>query len=466
MKNTIEAIKYGMDVLKVSPNKMFSLLESSQGYTGDDYGRWLANEIINIAEKDGVGFSQLLVKKFAIISEILGNVDVSIKQEWLDTFKRLLGTENIVSVNFDEIGTSIEGLDWYSDIDLMFDKGFADKLPKFDGKYAFVAKLESDPCDKSSELFKYAKEHNIICKNKGSLLLHRMCNYVDANQLGSEFVFAFFVNTQFLCDVENRDTLSFFLKYFSCKGFVVDSSELLTSLTYENHYAFIVCTPRDSQSVQDGFVLTTRVLTDEGFKRVGKSKRYSRSVDSAFTDFKADGNVLGSLHFSNGVLKAHSLDNLSNNEVDTDNELPITDVNFREAVVVYAVWWSLRYCGFSTDIKKLLTGSTDFEDLFYNCLPLFLFNTDSYFVGGSTFDVTTSEFIIKMLDEAEVHFSYEAKELMSVCKGFLDFCGDDVKGKTFEDIREEANHDGLNNSYLLALAKLKEYICSMYRRME
>lgn len=467
MKNTIEAIKYGMDVLKVSPNKMFSLIESSQGYNGSDYGRWLANEIIKIAEKDGVGFSQLLVKKFAIISEILGNVDVSIKPEWVSVFKKLIGTETVVSVNFNELGTTLEGIDWYSDIDLMFDKGFSDKLPKFEGKYAFVAKLESDPCEKSGELFKYAKEHNIVCKNKGSLLLHRMCNYVDANQLGSDFVFAFFVNTQFLCDVENKDTLSFFLKYFSCKGFVVDSSELLTSLTYENHYAFVVCTPRDGQAVQDGFVLSTRVLSDEGFKKVGNSKRYSRSNESAFNDLKLGGTTLGSIYFSNGLLEAHSWDDFENIDFGSlRGEYPVTDANFREAVVVYSVWWSLRYCGFSTDIKKLLTGSTDFDELFYNCLPLFLFNTDSYFVGGCPLDVTESEFITKMLDAAEVHFSYEAKELMSVCKGFLDFFGEEVKGKTFEQIREEANHDGLNTSYLMALAKLKEYICSMYRRME
>ena len=71
-----------------------------------------------------------------------------------------------------------------------------------------------------------------------------------------------------------------------------------------------------------------------------------------------------------------------------------------------------------------------------------------------------------LFDTALVIFSFVAKELMTVCKGFLDFCGDDAKGKTFETIRIEANHDGLNNAYLLALTKLKEYICSMYRRME
>ena len=86
MKSTVEAVRYGIETLKVSPNEMFSLIESSQGYTGDDYKRWLANEIIKIAVKDGVGFSQLLVKKLAITSEIMENVDVSFKPEWLGVF--------------------------------------------------------------------------------------------------------------------------------------------------------------------------------------------------------------------------------------------------------------------------------------------------------------------------------------------------------------------------------------------
>ena len=57
MKNTREAIRYGIETLGVTPEEFFSLIESSNGYSGDDYGRWLANEIIKIAEKDNVGYS-------------------------------------------------------------------------------------------------------------------------------------------------------------------------------------------------------------------------------------------------------------------------------------------------------------------------------------------------------------------------------------------------------------------------
>ena len=71
MKNTIDAIKYGLETLKVSPKELNSLIESSKGYDGDDYKRWLANEIIKIAEKDDVGYSQLLAKWFNLIQSII-----------------------------------------------------------------------------------------------------------------------------------------------------------------------------------------------------------------------------------------------------------------------------------------------------------------------------------------------------------------------------------------------------------
>lgn len=462
MKNTVEAVKYGISTLKVSPNEMFSLIESSKGYEGNDYKRWLANEIIKIAEKDGIGFSQLLVKKLAIVSEIMENVDVSIKPEWLDTFKSMLSVDNIVSVNFDEIGSPLEDIDWYSGIDLIFDRSFSDKLPVFAGDYAFVAKLESDPCDKSSELFKFAKEHNIVPKNKGSLLLLRMCNYVEAGEIGNEFKFAFFVNTGFLYDIDNKDIVSFFLKYFNYDGIVIDSSELLTDVSHKNQYAFVVCTPRTGTLSQSSFILSEKAIVEGKLVTVSDKRRYSRSPLSAYDNLPNEGKPIGELLLTGNSLKAFSID--GNERL---NSVLITDKNFKEAVVIYSVWWSLKYCGFSTGIKELLTGSQDFEELYYNCLPLFLFNTESYFSGeNNIFDVTTSEFIKNELESAEVHFSYEAKELMSVCKGFLDFCGEDAKGKTFETIRAESVHDGLNNAYLLAINKLKEYICSMYRRME
>lgn len=468
MKNTVEAVRYGIETLKVSPNEMFSLIESSQGYEGSDYKRWLANEIIKVAEKDGIGFSQLLVKKLSIVSSIMENVDVSIKPRWVEYFKACIGknAENIYSINFDEVGQLLEGIDWYNGIDLFCDKTFSDTLPELGSSYAFVAKLESDPCDKSSELVKYAKEHNIVCKNKGSLLLHRMCNYVEANQFGSEFMFAFFVNVGFLYNLENQDSIDFFLRYFHYVGVVIDSSDLLTDVSGKNKYAFVMCTPRAEEVIQNGIRLPEITCTEDYIEVSAQFKRYSRGSKFEFDylrDTVSSGSRLGTIYMDKGNLKVVS--GLEDTRSNLD-DIAILNTNYREAIVFYSVWWSLRSCGFSTDIKEIITGSQDFDELYYNCLPLFLFNTDSVHSIDSDFNVEESDFAKKLIDEAEVHFSYEAKELMTVCKGFLDFCGDEAKGKSFEDIRLEASHDGLNSAYLLALSKLKEYICSLYRRLE
>ena len=48
MNKVKDAIRYGIETLGVTPEMMFNLIESSNGYAGEDYSRWLANEIINI----------------------------------------------------------------------------------------------------------------------------------------------------------------------------------------------------------------------------------------------------------------------------------------------------------------------------------------------------------------------------------------------------------------------------------
>ena len=118
MRKAKSAVMYGMETLRVSPDELFKLIESSQGYDGDDYNRWLAGRIIEVAEKDGVQFSQLLAKKFVIVNEILEEVsDVqSIKEEFLDIFKSTLN-DTLYSVDFEGLGEAVE-VDWFTGLDL------------------------------------------------------------------------------------------------------------------------------------------------------------------------------------------------------------------------------------------------------------------------------------------------------------------------------------------------------------
>ena len=40
MKKTTQAIKYALEELHLTPDKLFQLIESAQGYSGDNYELW------------------------------------------------------------------------------------------------------------------------------------------------------------------------------------------------------------------------------------------------------------------------------------------------------------------------------------------------------------------------------------------------------------------------------------------
>ena len=138
--------------------------------------------------------------------------------------------------------------------------------------------------------------------------------------------------------------------------------------------------------------------------------------------------------------------------------------------------------GLFSGISDILDGHPDYPSLVGNCIPVFLFDIDSRFKDIGTveykgvsyklnncFDIASSALVERLLDEGSVYFSYEAKELLQICKGFIDYfkenCGEDMTGKTFEEIRREANNEDLNRAYLNALKNCKEYISSEYRAM-
>ena len=484
MKRTIEAVKYGIETLGISPNALFDLIKSSNGYDGDDYNRWLANEIIKIAEKDGVGYSQLLVKKFSIISSILDGVDVSIKKEWLDFFSSMLGVDSglVMSINFDGIGTKFEeDVDWYSDVDLMSEKFFSEgNLPEnlmsnlrgdSEENFAIVAKLESDSCSKNSELFKSAKSVGVVCKNKGSMLLYRMCNLAEAWDLGTNFKFGFFVSTSFLSDEENIDIINLFLRYYDYKGIVVNSVNLFDETYLENKYVFVVCTPSEGVSAHDGFVFKEGIIKDSSVRILNTVRRYSRSNVSMLKFLQEtpwSGTVLGYLDVPVG--REHCCV-VSNEE--SEDSIEITETNLKHIIVYFSVVRSLSKSGLSSDIKLVMDGHSEFDSLFYNCLPLFLFDVNSKFKKEDNvenfFDIEDYTFIQSLLSKGEVYYSYESKELLGICRGFMEYVKKEVgskNGLSFEEIRKEANHADLNEQYLSALVNIKDYIKSLYNKFK
>ena len=510
MKNTKDAIRYGIETLGVTPEEMFNLIESSEGYSGDDYKRWLAAKIIEIAEKDGVGFTQLLVKKFAITQSLAEEYsDDSIREEWVERIKELLGVDerSVYSVGMEEFGSELEDIDWFNGIDLDEVNGnfVSEKLPEEfrtdfleDNNVTLFCKLSSESPDKGSDLFKELKTLGIACKSEGALMLYRAIQLVKAHESCTEnFKFAFLASSNFLTDRENAGILRLFLSYFKYDGFVVDSTELLKDSFTKGRFVLVSCSPRMfDDELQDGFVLSNAVMR-EGVMQVSDTKRYSQSEHGMLeylerTSMKYMSDVV-CVSGDNGIEIGLGCERAYGYLVYNDSGymsvttlprkgykcLPIVEENFRDMVIYFSVVKCLKGFGFATGIGELISGHELYEELFYNCLPMFLFGADNsccdYGVttmNGATYRLENrlaygSEFVSGMLEKGEVLFSFEAKQLLDIVKTCYEKKpeGYNLVGKTFGDLRVELDNDSIIKQYLTATIALGDYINTLYRKM-
>lgn len=472
MKNTKEAIKYGIKTLKVLPDEMFALIKSSDGYDGTNYKRWLANEIIKIANKEGIGYSQLLVKKFSIIQSISEGYEDDgdeIRPRFYDMFKKVLGV-NIYSVGIANIGTSLDDVDWYNGVDIddvnsSFVTGtlpdeYRDAFTR--GEFSLFVRLSCGNAPKNSDLLKDAKEYGISCKSEGALMLYRVCSLVEAFGYSDKFRFGFLVNTTFLYDIENAGIIKYFLSYFVYKGLVIKSSDMYESGQVGGEYAFVVCTPRGvSDKTQDGFVLKDFVA-DKSKNPKAVKRRFSRSYIDMLEYIKANVKRLEPGDKIYGYLCYNPLSSTGmwlSSKSECDTSIPITKSNIESIIVYYGVSRSMANFGMFTGVNDIMTGSTGYSELLYNCLPIFLYDTNSRMCGNSI----PESILNSMFDVGEVYFGYEAKELISVCKSTADDLPQDA---SISETLTNSGNDELVSYYMSALSNLKDYASMLYRKME
>lgn len=505
MQKTKEAIKYGLSTMSVTPKELFALIESSNGYDGEDDKRWLTAQIIKIAEKDGVGYSQLLAKWFNIISSIEEeSSDMTFKDVWIDRIREMAGNSSIFTVGMGEendFGTPLDDVDWFDGVDITWNTWFTDeKLPAdvskalhSGEKVTFIINLDTKlSVRKGSSLVQDAKSNGVVCVNPGSLLMYRMCNMLSAMEYVENLRVIFIADTKFLLDRENVGVIKYLLNHFSYDGFVINSKDLYNSAFTSEDFAVMSCEARFG-SVQSGIVLPKVV----GNAVVSGSKRYSPGGSMFNKIFKADNfdktyavlSVTEALELGNPaedmvdgrvdalgyICKAGSsrVPVLSTLPIMGTEYAPITIENLGEVIVYYGVTEALHVAGLPCNIPEVLSGHPEYDALVSNCVPIFLFGLGSNFrdYGGdlnNKFDIEGSDLVRKMLDRASQHFGYETKELMEVCKGFLDYFekrGESMVGKTFAEIRAEADNEELNKVYIDALNRCLGYICTMYRRM-
>ena len=505
MKYTKEAIKFGLQNLGVTPNELKALIESSNGYDGDDYKRWMANELIKIAEKDGVPYTQLLAKWFNIIQSITDEyADLTFKDLWKDRIG-----EYAYCVNTCDFGEELTDIDWFNGVDMPWNTEFIDTmLPEelaqklHAGGVSLFMKLtgKDSKSFKGTSLYADAKAAGIQCVNDISLMLYRLCNMAMA--LGAEGIEDFRVGLLITADYffkpENAGIINFFLNCFEYVGgsFVVNAMDLYNGAFTNEDYVYLNCKQRTG-SVQDGIVLFK--LGSDG--EVTGCYRYTKGVGSEYAKLRSSAvpcndkifainAEFNKLSVGAGRGCAEALGYLCTNSsmrvpvlstvpvIGTD-ALAITKDNVWEVIAYYGIKASLHNASLANTIPEFITGHPEYTALAANCLPIFLFDVNSmfrsYMVKGSKvvnpFDLLESGegYIGKSLvAEAEVNFGFEAKELMEVCYGFLKYlqdAGEVMDGKTFDVIRKEANNSDLNQTYLNALYRCKDYVSTQYRRI-
>lgn len=509
MKKAKSAIKYGMETLKLSPDELFKLIESSKGYDGEDYSRWLAGKIIEVAEADGVQFSQLLVKKFNIVNELLEEVSENsvVRDEFLDIFKSALH-KDLYSVDFDGLGEVLD-IDWYNGLDVDTENSFfvMEKLPVEirekileNEKFSLLCRLSLDDANKKTDLFADAKYQGVQLFSKGAMLLYRLCNMVSVFNI-SNMKIGIIVPVKFFYDEENKGIIDFTLSHFKiCEGLSIKSVEMSSDAFNAGDMAFITLQQKvDDDDEQDGIVLTSITLDDtelSGYREVD-SKRYSKSSQymlNRITERSVElvddvpvidgsGKVVGvgkGLSDALGYLNINGSISLSTlPEVDKQN-IAITRDNIKDIIAYYGVTVAREVeWGYSNDIHCLMDGRVGYEELLYNCLPLFLFDYNtilkaygSFNVDGNEYtvqnrlDVLNSSVIAELLDIGVPYFTFEAKELFNICKDFIEFTKEKegIDDKSFQELRERSDNSDLNNLYEVRLSNLKELINGMSKK--
>lgn len=500
MRKTVGAVQYGIETLGISPDALFNLISSSKGYDGDVYERWLAARIIDVAEAEGVGFSQLLVKKFNILSELSEDADGGIKEEYLGLIEKELGQGlgNLYTLGLDGIDVFYENkkMSWgnfmsnidYDSVNSFFVDSFKEEFNDdclCGGEYPFLFRFGMDPSDKKSDLYVDAKSRGLGLKYLGSEVLYRMCLLEGIH--GCVGRFGILCPTAFLYDEENKGIINEFLMHFKVYGYAISDLSM-----FSGEMAFCVCEKNEGHDLYPQIwlkktkLVSGKVSVDEGKKLYTRSSKpmwnYLLETSPAMDDVvvaQRDGKFAGTEKGNKKALgylyRGSELWVQRNPEKDSPYCIPITAENLIPIIAYMGVFVSNVGNGYFSDVGILLSGHENYNSLVYNCLPLFLFDRGmrcagvSYEVDGvqkyrkNKLDPVNSEIVKSLYDVGEVFFSFEAKELWNL--GMLVLERVPVEKRmtmTFWETLTYLNDSEITRRYVLAVQNLKGYIISAY----
>lgn len=502
MENTLKAVKYGISTLGITPKEMFSLIESSKDYTGEEYNRWLANEIIKVCEKDGVGYSNLLVKWFNIITSISDEYKSEDIVEIYNNFIKSKLVGEVYTLGFDEdneYGTSVDDIDWESNIDMPYNLDFIDNIDesisivlKETKECTFFIHLKSKKgIKKNTDIFVDAKQNGVILTSIDSVYLYRLCSIVNALEDASNINVVLLGSADFFYSSSNVSLLNYFLMFFKYKGVVIQSPDLFENSFTNENFIFLFCSPRTSQDdIQNGIVLKTLKVKDDKLVLNSKVHRFSKGsnmLENLYKDYSdfpdivplvdREGNPVGETEGDKNAFgygcKAFLDRNLilSDYPIENTKYFKITKDNLIDVIGYFGISTALVNAGGIFNVNDLITGHVEYKNFVYNCVPLFLYDVNSLFRGLNT-EIEGialrkgSKLLEGLIESSSVYYSFESKELVGVVEDikreYSEKISKDFGNKTINELREELNNPELSKKYFDNILRCQRFIMNLY----
>lgn len=474
MKKTVQAVKYALDTLHISPDSLFKLIETSQGYVGEDYNRWLAEKIIKTADSEGIPFTELLVKKLKILAEIMSNSEEGISQ-LVDDFisERLSGVETVYDfsgLGYSGTTDSQEDFDWFNGINPMEE----DILVNNTDNSAYVGFLDSKGAGKS-EVTLTGRSMGYSMDSKGGAMLLRFILMDEALEpTNNTYIFisdaAFFkenssitkafmnqfdlVEAVYLNKLDTMpssfasglDLITVWKTYSSDRESVssISATDLLKGGNPKLFYA-------DSEELEIDY-LGFSDLVDEVSEMDFELELSDDTYDISKSDFHAYLSVNGTQRVADYPI--------------TGSELVygITEENLRSIIVYFAGSKSLEGTwGYGRGLKRVCDGLEGYSSLVANCLPIFLYSPDSLFANieeKSNFDYS-SEFVAKLYEEYSPYMSFESKVLWDLAQEYskaMTNGTEGLEGYSFFQIRKGLMDDRFEKVYQEKYESVKSYV--------
>lgn len=473
MKKTVQSVKYVLDNLHLTPDELFQLIETSQGYTGDDYNRWLANQIILVAESEGIPFTELLVKKLKILAQLMSDADDGISEL----------VDNFISENIDNVDTvydftgisysrtteSVEEFDWFNGINLI--DGTLSENNTDNSTYVGI--LDSKGIGKS-EITLSAKSMGYSLSSKGAGMLLRFILMDDLLEpINNTYVFisdsAFFK--------ENSEITEFFMQRFDLvKSVYLNKLDTMSSSFASGMNLITIWKSYSSRRESVDFI-SAESLVEGGKEKLFYANKSDLAIDFltssgdsiSISEIDYDLSSQGTRDVEESPLNAYLSVNGTQSVADfpisgSSLVYPISKDNLEEIIVYFAASKSLEGTwGYGRGLGRVCNGLEGYQSLVANCLPIFLFSPNSLFSNSdvkSNFSYN-SDLVNDLHDMYSPFMTFEAKVLWDLVKSYSDAMVNQVEGLdgfSFYQIRKGLNNEKFDSEYQKRYESAKNFV--------